>query len=82
MKKTTVTVYVNKRNSNKFIEVHDDGYYHYSLRQFLYWECNKVKNMVGDPALRRWRKINLSDLLEDYDEVNDVRKVRRLLKTA
>lgn len=30
---TTITTYRNKRNEHKFIEVHNDGHYHNSLKQ-------------------------------------------------
>ena len=33
---TTIQVYRNRRNSNKYIEVHNDGHYHNSLKQYLY----------------------------------------------
>ena len=31
---TTIQVYRNRRNSNKYIEVHNDGHYHNSLKQY------------------------------------------------
>lgn len=62
---TTVTIYQNKRNSNKYIEVHNDGHYHNSVRQYLEWS-NGVRNYTGDRLLHRWRKENLNELLEDY----------------
>lgn len=30
---TTIQVYRNRRNSNKYIEVHNDGHYHNSLKK-------------------------------------------------
>lgn len=75
---TTITIYRNKRNKHKFIEVHNDGHYHNSLKQYLFWERNvitgdplpePVKNITGDKKLHRWRKINLKELLEDYELV-------------
>lgn len=63
---TTIKIYRNKRNPNKKIEVHDDGHYHNSVRQFMYWN-NGVKNLLGDRYLHRWRKKNLNELLEDYE---------------
>lgn len=80
--KTTVSLFVNKRNPNKYIEVHNDGQYHNSLRQFMFWEKTDVKNMVGDPYLRRWKKANISELLSDYVKVENTRKVRVLLRQA
>ena len=43
---TTIQVYRNRRNSNKYIEVHNDGHYHNSLKQYLYWERNVF---TGEP---------------------------------
>lgn len=65
---TTVKVYRNKRNGNKYIEVHNDGHYHNTVKQFMAWS-NGVKNLLGDRRLHRWRKKNLTELLEDYQEV-------------
>ena len=74
--KTKVRIYANKRNPNKFIEVHSDGHYHNSVRQYTYWYSNPltgkklsepVKNLLGDQKLHRWRKENLKELLEDYE---------------
>lgn len=67
--KTTIILYVNKKNPHKFLEIHNDGYGHNSVRQFMYWKMNGVKNHVGDGFLYRWRKNNLSELLEDYKRV-------------
>ncbi len=61
-----VSIYRNKRNPHKFIEVRNDGHYHNYVRQYLYWPENGVKNMVGDGLLHRWRIGNLKELLEDY----------------
>lgn len=75
---TKIRTYRNKRNPNKFIEVHNDGHYHNSVKQYMYWETNvitgerllkSVKNLLGDRKLHRWRKANLNELLEDYEEV-------------
>ena len=68
MSKTKVTLYQNKRNSNKYIEVHNDGHYHNTVRQFLEWD-NGVKYLVGDRRLHRWRAENLRELLEDYKAI-------------
>ena len=43
---TTIQVYRDRRNSNKYIEVHNDGHYHNSLKQYLYWERNVI---TGEP---------------------------------
>lgn len=60
-----VTIYQNKRSANKFLEIHNDGHYHNSVRQFMKWS-NGVKNFTGDGLLHRWRKQNLKELLTDY----------------
>lgn len=66
---TTIKIYKNKRNPNKKIEIHNDGHYHNSVRQFMSWN-NGVKNLLGDRCLHRWRKKNLNELLEDYEPDN------------
>ena len=69
-RKTTIKLFSNKRNPNKYIEVHNDGYSHNTVRQFMKWN-NRVKNFTGDKKLHRWRKENLKELLEDYKEVKE-----------
>ena len=64
-----ITIYQNKRNINKYLEIHNDGHYHNAVRQYMKWE-NGVKNLLGDKKLHRWRISNLKELLEDYKEVN------------
>ncbi len=72
---TTVTIYRNKRNQNKYIEVHNDGYYHNSVKQFMQWKKDHngnqlekpIRNETGDRVLHRWKKANLMELLEDYE---------------
>lgn len=68
---TTVRTYQNKRNPNKYIERHDDGYGHRSLKQYMQWDRDggTVKNPTGDGNLHRWRKKNAEELLEDYNEI-------------
>lgn len=70
---TTIRIYKNLRNSNKYLEVHNDGHRHNSVRQYI--ETNTfvkgrkvgiVKNYTGDGSLHRWRKENLEELLTDY----------------
>ena len=76
MSVTTIT-YRNKRNPNKYLEVHNDGHYHNSLKQYMFWSKNPdgailsdpIKNVTGDRKLHRWRKENLNMLLEDYELV-------------
>ena len=38
---TTVKIYQNKKNKNKYLEVHNDGYYHNSLKQFMEKWCKE-----------------------------------------
>lgn len=66
MRKTTTQIYRNNRNQHKYIEVHADGYSHWTVRQYLFWPSTMVKNFTGDSILYRWRKANLQELLEDY----------------
>ena len=58
---TTIQVYRNRRNSNKYIEVHNDGHYHNSLKQYLYWERNVI---TGEPLPEPVKNIT-----EDIEEM-------------
>lgn len=71
--KTAVRTFQNKRNPNKYIEKHDDGYGHSSLKQYMQWDRDGeiVTNPTGDNRLHRWRKRNADELLEDYNEIYD-----------
>ena len=60
-----IAVYQNKKNKNKYLEVHNDGHYHNSVKQYMTWQ-NGVKNFTGDRIQHRWRKQNLVELLQDY----------------
>ena len=64
--KTTIKIYRNIRNSHKYIEIHNDGYYHNSVKQYMYFDEVNIKNELGDRCLHRWRKNNLIELLKDY----------------
>ena len=66
---TEVKTYRNKRNPNKYLEVHRDGYGHQSAKQYMEWKENGVNNPTGDGNLHRWYKGNIDELLEDYEEV-------------
>jgi len=66
---TTVKTYRNKRNPNKRLEVHEDGYGHRTVKQYMHWDENDVTNPTGDGNLHRWRKDSLDELLEDYEPV-------------
>lgn len=70
---TTISIYRNNRNENKYLEVHNDGHYHNTVRQYMFWQyrqkgilLSETKNFTGDGILHRWKKENLSELLEDY----------------
>lgn len=82
---TKIRTFRNKRNPNKFIEVHNDGHYHNSVKQYMYWETNvitgerllkPVKNLLGDRKLHRLRKADLKSLLEDYEELSMTSNVK------
>lgn len=68
---TEVKTYRNKRNPNKYVEVHEDGYGHRSAKQYMHWDETDVTNPTGDGNLHRWRKGNIDDLLEDYEEIDE-----------
>lgn len=65
--KTKITVYRNKYNPNKYIEVHNDGYRHNTVRQCI--KHGNVENLMGDKNLHRFPKRFLVVLLEDYEEI-------------
>lgn len=65
---TTISIFRNKYNRNKYIEVHNDGHYHSSVRQFMQYDTG-TKNHMGDKCLHRFKRNNLKELLEDYEEV-------------
>ena len=66
-----IKYYVNKRNKNKFLEVHNDGHYHNAVRQFMHWDATGVTNRTGDGYLHRWRINDLKSLLDDYTFVKE-----------
>lgn len=65
---STITIYRNNRNKNKYVEIHNDGHYHNSVKSYMEWS-NGVKNLLGDKRLHRWKKKNLQELLEDYTKI-------------
>ncbi len=77
---TTVTVYRNNRNPHKYIEVHNDGHYHNSVKQFMFWKENFVRNELGDRCLHRWKIADLKVLLADYTLVSD--KAKKKIKVV
>ncbi len=76
---TTITHYQNKRNPHKRVEVHNDGYGHRSLKQYMgYKKGDRIsrgdgnpdliidkdyRNDLGDRRLHRWRKKNFDDVI-------------------
>lgn len=64
-----VTIYRNKENHDKYLEVHRYSCSHATIRQFMYWEDCGVRNMLGDTFLHRITKVNLTILLSDYERV-------------
>lgn len=70
---TEVRTYQNKKNPNKYLEEHNDGHGHRSLKQYMSWdtEDGPVVNPTGDGNLHRWRKANRDELLEDYIDITD-----------
>lgn len=61
----TVIYYQNKENPYKFIELHNDGHYHNSVKQFI---SKNGKHIVINPCYRMKKKA-LMDLLKDYEEI-------------
>lgn len=63
------TIYMNNRNSHKFIEVVRYGCGHYYAVQFMRW--GQVVNKLGSRTGRRFRftKGTLNEILEDYTAV-------------
>ena len=70
-RKTIIRIFKNKRNPHKRLEIHNDGHYHNSVKSYMEWD-NGVKNLLGNKKLNRWKKANLVELLEDYEEVKVV----------
>lgn len=62
---TTIIYYQNKENPYKFIEVHNDGHYHNSVKQFI---AKNGKHIVINPCYRMKKKAFM-ELLNNYEEV-------------
>lgn len=92
-RKTSVTHYSNKRNPNKRLEVHDDGYGHRSMKQYVQWDEGEefdfgkdgkftmektVRNDLGDRRLHRWRKPKYDEIMQDYDKMGESLKESRI----
>lgn len=69
---TTVIYYQNKENPYKFIELHNDGHYHNSVKQFI---SKNGKHIVINPCYRMKKKA-LMDLLKDYEEIIFIYPIR------
>lgn len=71
-------LYRNLRNTNKYIEVKKSNDGHTYFRQFMYWNTDRgsVKNYNASVTNRgrfhRVRQDTLSQILEDYELVDDV----------
>lgn len=63
------TIYQNKRNENKFIEVVRYSCGHYYAVQFMQW--GDIVNKLGSRTGRRFRfrKGSIGSILEDYTKV-------------
>ena len=65
-------IYCNKRNHNTFLEACGD-----KVRQYMEWTSafqraigkQPVKNYTGDGKFHRLNKESLTELLEDYEEM-------------
>lgn len=68
---TIVSIYRNKWNKNKFIEVHNDGWRHNTVRQFMLFEDAVVQNLMGDKYLHRVKAALLKEMLEDYERYGE-----------
>ena len=64
MKKTKITIYRNKKNLHKYVEVHNDGYGHRSFKRFTRWQNGVTCN--HDTSLSRLYKSDIQALLKDY----------------
>lgn len=66
---TTITTYRNKRNEHKFIEVHNDGHYHNSLKQYLFWERNVITGeATSGTSKEHYRRQEAPSLEKDQPE--------------
>ena len=63
---TTIRLYRNRRNDFKWLEIHEDGEGHRSVRQFIHFPDTAICNLTGDGMLHRWRKSYLDEVLKDY----------------
>ena len=62
---TTIKIYCNKRNHNKYIEVRNDGHYHNSVRQYMEWKDENGKQTEG-----------LLDLIRAVHGVEGIKRIR------
>ena len=61
-----ITIYRNKHNFDKWLEVHEDGEGHRSVRQYIYTPSSGHVGLTGDGMLHRWRKEPFTELTDDY----------------
>lgn len=66
-----VEFYQNKRNENKYLEVHHSNCGHYTVAQFMNTCCGRQWTGVrhNRRKMHRWKKADLNALLEDYKSV-------------
>lgn len=67
-----IKIYRNKQNPYKFLEVHNDGHYHNSVRQYIKTQNLHTPQYTGDGNLHRWKSENLKVLLDDYEFVKEM----------
>lgn len=65
-----IEIWRHKTNARKHLEIHKDGYYHYSVKQFILTDDGD-RSYTGDRCLHRWRKKDLCELLKDYHYLYD-----------
>lgn len=56
---TTIQVYRNRRNSNKYIEVHNDGHYHNSLKQYIDEEASDEHLDIAKASQKELKQIQV-----------------------
>lgn len=57
-----IKTYRNKRNPNKYLEVHNDGHYHNSLKQYMFWSKNPDGAVLSDPIKKCNRRQKITSL--------------------
>ena len=73
-----ITIYRNKRNEHKYIEVKRTKCSHFYVKQFIQ-PGNHIRYYVGSTLKKpqgfwgRWKLANLKELLKDYEKVENQR---------